>query len=351
MKSGRTQFVEKPIIRIDPEGRCAAMLSYGKTIVIIPFRKDIGPVDENEAHNLNKGAFVGENHLPKTPVLASYKLNLNDEQYVDEKISNIIDFQFLNGYYEPTLLILHEPVRTWSGRVAVRQDTCAMVALSLNVHQKVHPIIWSTNHLPFDCFSAIPVPRPIGGVLILAFNSLIYLNQSVPPYAVSLNSFSESSSSFPMAIQKGVKFSLDCSKACFISSDKLVISLKGGELYVVTLFTDGMRSIRSFHFDKAASSVITSCLTCCEEGYLFLGSRLGNSLLLKYTEKVVECGVKNDLENDVFLDHLYDNNEDNEDNKGNNINVDNEGHEDSVNNNGDDCKSNDVIMAKRARTY
>lgn len=47
----------------------------------------------------------------------------------------------------------------------------------------------------------------------------------------------------------------------FIANDKLVVSLKGGELYVLTLFVDSMRSVRSFHFDKAASSVLTSCVS------------------------------------------------------------------------------------------
>ncbi|XP_075438019.1 cleavage and polyadenylation specificity factor subunit 1-like [Ascaphus truei] len=65
----------------------------------------------------------------------------------------------------------------------------------------------------------------------------------------------------------------------------MVISLKGGEIYVLTLITDGMRSVRSFHFDKAAASVLTTSITVMEPGYLFLGSRLGNSLLLRYTEK------------------------------------------------------------------
>lgn len=31
--------------------------------------------------------------------------------------------------------------------------------------------------------------------------------------------------------------------------------------YVLTLITDGMRSVRSFHFDKAAASVLTTCVS------------------------------------------------------------------------------------------
>ena len=47
-------------------------------------------------------------------------------------------------------------------RIAVRHDTCAIVALSLNMEQKVHPIIWSQSNLPYDCTAVMPVPKPIG---------------------------------------------------------------------------------------------------------------------------------------------------------------------------------------------
>ncbi|KAG1650025.1 Cleavage and polyadenylation specificity factor subunit 1 [Nymphon striatum] len=271
-KVGRNQIFDIPHVRVDPDNRCAAMLIYGKEIVIFPFKKDSGndaTADQNFTHG-------------RSPILSSYKVKIQD---MDEKMSNVLDLQFLYGYYEPTLLVLYEPIKTWAGRVAVRQDTCSMVAISLNIQQKVHPIIWSLDNLPFDSYQVLPVPKPIGGVLIFNVNSLLYLNQSVPPYGVSLNSLTETSTAFPLKPQEGAKISFDCCQATFINFDRVVVSLKGGELYVLTLVTDGMRSVRSFNIDKAAASVLTSCICLCEEGYLFLGSRLGNSLLLHYVEK------------------------------------------------------------------
>lgn len=109
--------------------------------------------------------------------------------------------------------------------------------------------------------------------------------------------------------QDGIKISLDCAQIAFIAADRLVLSLRGGELYVLTLCADSLRCVRSFHFNKAASSVLTCCVSfsmqcdanaingsqfksfssfqmcVCLEEYIFLGSRLGNSLLVRFTEK------------------------------------------------------------------
>lgn len=172
--------------------------------------------------------------------------------------------------------------KTYS-RIAVRSDTCTMVAISLNIQQRVHPIIWTVTSLPFDCTRVLSIKKPIGGCLIMAINSVIYLNQSVPPYGVSLNSIADHSTSFPLSEflfsnqrqeitqitfffkfsepQDGIKISLDCAQIEFIAADRLVLSLRGGELYVLTLCADSLRCVRSFHFNKAASSVLTCCVS------------------------------------------------------------------------------------------
>lgn len=42
------------------------------------------------------------------------------------------------------------------------------------------------------------LPSLPGGVVVFAVNSLLYLNQSVPPYGVALNSLTTGTTAFPL---------------------------------------------------------------------------------------------------------------------------------------------------------
>ncbi len=104
---------------------------------------------------------------PGSPVLPSYVLDLKSV-ITTNVVDNIIDFQFLHGYNQPTLLLLYEPLKTFSGygggalkkccgertckimfacvvssRIAVRKDTCRMDVLTLDVKERISAFIWS----------------------------------------------------------------------------------------------------------------------------------------------------------------------------------------------------------------
>ena len=69
-------------------------------------------------------------------------------------------------------LIYHSYYR----RLPVRKDTCRIAAISLNMQEKVHPVIWSLDNLPFDCQKTLPVPKPNGNgfQLQLIFRGFLY---------------------------------------------------------------------------------------------------------------------------------------------------------------------------------
>jgi cleavage and polyadenylation specificity factor subunit 1 len=111
VKGGWTGTHNIPIVRVDPDNRCAVMLVYGKKLVVLPFRKD-NTLDEIEIQDVKPIKKTPMQIITKTPILPSYIIALKD---LDEKIDNVLDIQFLQGYYEPTLLILYEPVKTYPG--------------------------------------------------------------------------------------------------------------------------------------------------------------------------------------------------------------------------------------------
>jgi cleavage and polyadenylation specificity factor subunit 1 len=104
-------------------------------------------------------------------------------------LDNIIDIQFLHGYNQPTLLTLYEPPETYAGRIAVSKDTCRLDVVTLDVKEKLTAFIWSREVHRFVCVRVVPVPKPVGGTLVFAVNSLLpQPGHSFPIYGVSLTS-------------------------------------------------------------------------------------------------------------------------------------------------------------------
>lgn len=84
------------------------MTVFGRKLVILPFRRDTSIDDtDTDVKPMSQNASSS-----KAPILSSYMIHLKE---LMDRIDNVIDIQFLHGYYEPTLLILYEPLKTFSG--------------------------------------------------------------------------------------------------------------------------------------------------------------------------------------------------------------------------------------------
>ncbi|XP_069636319.1 cleavage and polyadenylation specificity factor subunit 1 isoform X2 [Haliaeetus albicilla] len=268
LRDGFVQNVHIPRVRVDPDGRCAVMLIYGTRLVVLPFRRDT-LTDEHEG-------LVGEGSPASCPATSSTcgswtrssstSSTCSSSTATTSPPSSSSSSPTRPGREGPSRhLVPQQPalrLHPGAGRPQAHRRGGDLRRQLASVPQPERAPLWGGPQQPHQWHHRLPAAFGAGPGA---------LSRPLPP-----------------GVQEGVKVTLDCAQATFISYDKMVISLKGGEIYVLTLITDGMRSVRSFHFDKAAASVLTTCMVTMEPGYLFLGSRLGNSLLLKYTEKLQE---------------------------------------------------------------
>lgn len=114
-KGGRSQFAKPPMLRVDPLQRCAVMLVYDRFLAVLPFRRaDALTASEHmpEPQNAPTVDAAWQNKAT-APILSSFTTFLSTS--TGEHINNVIDIQFLFGFYEPTLFVLYEPVGTWTG--------------------------------------------------------------------------------------------------------------------------------------------------------------------------------------------------------------------------------------------
>ncbi|VDM61228.1 unnamed protein product [Angiostrongylus costaricensis] len=265
-RDGFTHHFHEPIVRADPANRCGAVIVYDRILGILPF----------------DGDFINSFSIPLSEI--------------DHRLENVVDIVFLDGYYEPTLLFLYEPHQTTAGsfnvlisnsivpfRASVRYDTMHLLGVSVNVFDEQVAIVWQVGSLPMDCNRLVAIPKPLGGVLVVGSNEVIYLNQSVPPCGISLNSCYDNFTKFPLKDLKHMSMTLDAGAAEWIGDNRIALGTLSGRLFILTLVTDSSETVRSLTMEHVFDTSIAYCMSLCAPGFLFIGSRLGDSQLLEFS--------------------------------------------------------------------
>ncbi len=287
---GRAGGVATPVIRADPSGRCIAALATTQDVLyIIPSNVDS----------------VAGNAIPAADEI--FVIDLRAEY----NAANVKDFVFIQGTFEPIITVLYETKRTWAGRAAVVRNTSSLLSVKIDVRLKKHSKEWFMEKLPFDSIKLESVPYSADqGVLLLAPNVIMQIRHGVCVAGLSLNCFGdayakEMKGTYNTIRTSDMLMSLDAGHCRFLdwedtrsisgkSQNTCLLSLKGGELYFLTLATG---SNNTLELQRAGSTVLASEIVPVNDRFFVLASRISDSLLVEYQRTVNDDVGKSSMTN------------------------------------------------------
>ena len=262
-----------PVIRADPAGRCIAVLAKEQSAIYV-----IPVLGEDDSRMVNRGDI--------------FLIDLPN----DYEASNVKDFTFLNDSFEPNILILYEPRRTWAGRAAVKKDTCQLLNITVDLRSRKTSKTWTMEGLPYDCEKLVPIPESAeAGALVISASVILQVRHGACIAGLSLNCFGDAFAKEVLAKYDTITASdqLAVCDAChcrFLDVEEqldssngmqstALLSLKGGELYFLNIAV-GSRSTISMK--RAGSTVMASEIVPINSRFFVLASRLSDSLLIEY---------------------------------------------------------------------
>ncbi|OLL22967.1 Protein cft1 [Neolecta irregularis DAH-3] len=297
----------------DPNSRCGLLKFYEDMLAIIPFRQ-ADTLDLMDLDELHAKSGLEEKDIP------FYSSFVLEASKLDESIHHIQDIKFLHEYQEPTLAILYEPHRTNSGLLKFRQDTKALVVVTIDLQQKASTSIFSVTQLPSDIFSLCALPSPIGGCILLGANEIVHVDPAGRPICIAVNAYAKLSSLFRMESHEALQLCLEGAIPIYLPKSPYVVLVitRQGEMLRLNFKMNG-RSVSSMIIERVLlddggdliQSGINTALTFGENS-LFLTSLIGDSMLLGWRKekdsKVEDVQSKilfSQVEDPDELDHIY----------------------------------------------
>lgn len=212
---------------IDPEARMIGLRIYDSLFKVIPLERD-----QSE--------------------LRAYNIRMEELK--------VIDLNFLHGCAQPTLVLIHED---YHGRHVKTRE------ISLRDKEFVK-MVWKQDNVEREAQDVIPVPEPFGGCIIIGQESIVYHNGSYY---------------HAIAPQKMQTSTICCYTRVDSDGSRYLLGDMAGHLYMLLLLKeekmDGTVQIKDLKLELLGETTIPECLTYLDNGYVYIGSRLGDSQLVR----------------------------------------------------------------------
>lgn len=180
-----------------------------------------------------------------------------DAAALDPTIGDIVDFQFLYNYREPTVAILSQHKETWAGLLPNCKDNVSFSVWSLDVANLSATTILKIDNLPYDISRIIPLPSPLNGSLLVGCNELIHVDSGGITRRMALNLYVQDITSlikgYMDLLQRELKLE-DCSVLPLPNDNKVLLVLKNGQMHILTFDVDG-KTIKKMTLEEVDSQV------------------------------------------------------------------------------------------------
>jgi cleavage and polyadenylation specificity factor subunit 1 len=163
------------------------------------------------------------------------------------------------------------------------KDTMSLYIFTLDLVSRTYPIMTRVDGLPYDSLSLIPCSSALGGVVILASNAVIHVDQATRRVALPVNGWLPRVSDMPsLPTPVGMReLRLEGARMGFVQERTLFIVLVDGTIIPFEFVVDGKMVSRLVMGVALAQTASPTIVLKAHGEHLFVGSMVGPSVLLR----------------------------------------------------------------------
>ncbi|CAH0552007.1 unnamed protein product [Brassicogethes aeneus] len=184
------------------------------------------------------------------------------------------DIEFLHGCANPTLILIYQDVNgrhVKTHEISVREKEFKALTIV--------KVPWKQDNVETEASIIIPVPSPLGGAIIIGQETILYYD-GITSVVVA-----------PPVIKQSTII-------CYAKVDpgglRYLLGDMAGHLFMLFLETEprgeGSEVVKDIKVEMLGEIVTPECITYLDNGVLFIGSRIGDSQLIKLNTKADEFG-------------------------------------------------------------